>query len=232
MNPMRYLDIEPALARAVAAGRPVAVLASARLAGQELPALLAAANASGALWGAVAVRAGKLRIGPLTESLAAAPAAGCRELPVLLASGGSAPLRDAAAMLAAAMVGIPVLAAGPLGEGLAAEDLREDLQTLTHTPAALVCTGLAENIEAPRQLAYLRAKGVPLLGLGVDTLAGAAVDYAAPDQAAAARVLASKWDLGLRGGVLAACAAAPGECPLASAMRAAGALAAAYAAQR
>ena len=253
MNPMRYLSVAPEVERAIAGGRAVVALPSAPPPSGGAEALAAAAGAvreAGGVPAVIAVLGGKLRIGAGPAELRALAEAGAAPvgrggLPILLAAGSDAPTAVSSALLAAAMTGIPALAAPLLGEsvgpGAAAGEVPADLRALAHTPVALVCTGLSPLFDPDRCLGYLISAGVPLVGLGTSAFPtspdGAArpVDLCAFAPAEAARVMASKWNLGLPGGLLAVVPPGPpastsdalGQCAGAAAR-----LAAAYAALR
>ena len=210
MNPMKYLAIEGDLAHAIAMGRPAVALPTA-----DAPAALAAAaeavRGNGCIDAPVTVFEGLLRIGSLPRQedphFARPRVADCGNLPVFLAEGGSARTALSCAILAASMAGISLLATPLIGElpagGLPARGLPADLRSLTRTPVAVVCAGIASPFEPAACLAGLRRRGVPLIGFGgfLEGFALAA-DLVTEDPQKVARTLHSKWSLGLPGGAL------------------------------
>ena len=252
MNPMRYLSVAPEVERAIACGKPVTAFPSAPLAGGGAAALAAAGRAvrdAGGVPAVIAVLGGKLRIGAGPGELDAlekrqAQPAGRASLPILLASSADAPAAVSSALLAAAMAGIPVLAVPLLGEpgqpGAETAEVPADLHALAHTPVAVVCAGFSHLFDPGRCLAYLASCGVPLIDLGggdfpalPDAVRPLHLCASAPPEAA--RVMASKWDLGLPGGLLALLPSASQVPPADSLSLCAGTavqLAAAYAALR
>ena len=210
MNPMRYLSIDGELSRAIAAGQPAVALPT-DVSPDTVFAAAKAVRAKGCADAPVSVQGGRLCLGALNPPndprLALSRIADCGSLPVLLAEGDGARAALSCAIPAASMAGIPLLAAPSVGEapcgGLPARGMPADLRMLTRTPTAVVCAGIAPPFEPAACLAGLRRRGVPLLGFGGfwEGLAAAA-DLVTDDPTKIARVLHSKWSLGLPGGAL------------------------------
>lgn len=207
---MRYLSIDGELSRAIAAGQPAIALPT-----DAPPDLLLAAakavRAKGCADAPVSVLAGRLCLGapdlPDDPRLTRSRAADCGSLPVFLAEGGAARAALSCAIPAASMAGIPLLAAPSVGEaplgGLPARGMPADLRMLTRTPTAVVCAGVAPPFEPAACLAGLRRRGVPLIGFcGFWEGFADAADLVTDDPTKIARVLHSKWSLGLPGGAL------------------------------
>jgi len=86
-------------------------------------------------------------------------------------------------------------------------EISADLQELANTGVAVVCAGAKSLLDIPKTLEYLETMGVPVLGMGTDDFpafycrkSGCKVDANVPDAATAAKILRTKWDLGLKGG--------------------------------
>jgi pseudouridine-5'-phosphate glycosidase len=143
-----------------------------------------------------------------------------RDIPFLVASGATGATTVAATMVIAAMAGIRVFATGGIGgvhRGASESfDVSADLQELAHTPVAVVCAGAKSILDLGLTLEYLETHGVPVIGYQTDTLPAFfsresrfAVDYRLDTPEAIARVLDTKWQLGLRGGAVIANPIAP-----------------------
>lgn len=187
------LRITPAVASAIAEGRPVVALESTLITHglpypQNLEVALAseeAVRAAGAEPATVAVRDGALLVG-LDEAgltaLATAPAGSVRKaarpsLAVALAAGGWAATTVSATMIAAHAAGVSVFATGGIGgvhrgalggaAGLQATfDISSDLEELGRTPMAVVCAGPKAILDVPATLEYLETRGVPVVTIG------------------------------------------------------------------
>ena len=88
-------------------------------------------------------------------------------------------------------------------------DVSADLQELAHTNVAVVCAGAKQILDIGRTLEYLETMGVPVIGNGTNDFpafycrkSGYGVDYAAKDEADIAKLIHTKQELGLKGGML------------------------------
>ena len=218
MNP--WLDIHPEVAAALAAGRPVVALESTIIShGMPWPqnaetalALQAEVRAQGAVPATTAVLGGRLvaglsdaQIDQLARAGTATPKASRRDLPVLLAQGGSGTTTVAATMVIAAAAGIRVFATGGIGgvhRGAATTmDISADLQELARTPVAVVCAGAKSILDLGLTLEYLETHGVPVLGYRTAQLpafytrdSGLALDARLDEAADIARVMQTALD--------------------------------------
>lgn len=184
------IDVSPALADAVAAGRPVVALESTILChgipkprNRELAAAIEdAVHAAGAISATTAVIDGRVRIGlaaaELEQLLTAAEVAKCstRDLPRILTCGGLGATTVAATMFVAARVGIRIMATGGLGGvhqgGERTLDVSADLEELARTPVTVVCSGVKSILDQARTLERLETLGVPVVGYRCDELPG------------------------------------------------------------
>jgi len=174
---------------------------------------------NGAIPATIAIIEGKIKIGLTEKELEFMGTskeilkASRRDLPVVLAKGLNAATTVSATMICANLAGIKVFVTGGIG-GVhrGAEetfDISADLQELANTDIAVVCAGAKAILDLPRTLEYLETFGVPVIGFKTEEFpafytreSGLKVDYMVEDEVEAARVVKTKWDLGLKGGVL------------------------------
>ena len=114
-------------------------------------------------------------------------------------------------MYVAALAGIEVVATGGIGgvhRGQSA-DISADLPELAQTRVAVVCSGAKAILDLPLTLEWLETHGVPILGYETDEFpafysrqSGLPVDVRVDTPEEAARIIRTKWELGLEGGVL------------------------------
>lgn len=222
------VDLGPDVAAALQANRPVVALESTIIAhGMPWPqnvetafALEHAVREHGATPATIAIVDGRLSAGLTREAIerlgragSTAPKASRRDIPVLVAQGGTGATTVAATMIIAALADIRVFATGGIGgvhRGAEATfDVSADLQELARTSVAVVCAGAKAILDLPRTLEYLETHGVPVVGYRTDRLpafysrdSGLAVDVRLDTPAEVARLMRAKWDLGLAGGIV------------------------------
>ena len=225
MNLKDYLSITPEIQEALAAGKPVVALESTILShGMPYPQNVEFAHkveeivrAEGAIPATTAIMGGKLKVGlNADELLVMCKAEGVgkvsrRDVAVYLATGMTGATTVATTMIIASMAGIRFFATGGIG-GVhrGAEktmDISADLQELANTPVCVVCAGAKSILDLGLTLEYLETQGVPVLGLRTDELpafycrtSGFKLDYNCPDEETVAKIMKTKWDLGLKGG--------------------------------
>ena len=227
MNLKNYLDIAPEVKSAVEAGKPVVALESTILShGMPYPENLTFAaeveriiRAEGAIPATMAIIDGRMKVGLSAGELELmckgenVAKVSRRDLPILLATGGTGATTVASTMILASLAGIPVFATGGIGgvhRGAATTmDISADLQEMAHTPVAVVCAGAKMILDIGLTLEYLETMGVPVLGYNTDQFpafycrkSGFGVDYTAKSAAEIAKIARTKWDLGLAGGML------------------------------
>lgn len=224
------VDASGEVRAALHAGRPVVALESTIIAhGMPWPRNLETAlgveseiRALGAVPASVAIFDGRLKAGLTQDELERLAQRGRgiakvsrRELPVIVARGGTGATTVAATMIIAALAGIRVFATGGIGgvhRGAETTfDISADLQELARTPVAVVCAGPKSVLDLRLTLEYLETHGVPVLGYRTDRLpafftrdSGLSVDASMDSAEAIARVMKCQWDLGLRGGIVVA----------------------------
>jgi pseudouridine-5'-phosphate glycosidase len=237
------LQLEPEVAAALAAGRPVVALESTLIShGLAYPDNLAVASdsevairESGAVPATVAVHDGRLLIGldrSSLEALATAERGSVMKaarpsLVAAIARGGWAATTVSATMIAAHAAGIRVFATGGIGGVHRANagagssmDISSDLDELARTPMAVVCAGPKAILDVPNTLEVLETRGVPVVAIGQADLpgfyarsAGILAPNSVPDEAAAAALVETHFDLGLGSGIL-VCVPVPADVAL------------------
>ena len=226
LNP--YLDIAPEVKAALDAGKPVVALESTIIShGMPYPQNVETAlnverivRENGAVPATIAIIGGRLKAGLSEEEITYLGKKGYdvtkasrRDLPVLVARGADGATTVATTMIVAAMAGIRVFATGGIGgvhrHGEVTMDISADLQELARTPVAVVCAGAKQILDIGRTLEYLETMGVPVIGNGTGefpaffcTGSGYPVDYAAQSEEEIARIIHTKLELEMPGGVL------------------------------
>ncbi len=222
-----YLSITPEIEEAIKAGKPVVALESTILShGMPFPQNMEFAHkveeivrAEGAIPATTAIIGGKLKVGLTSEELdlmckgEGVGKVSRRDVAVYLATGKTGATTVATTMMIAAMAGIKVFATGGIGGvhrgATETMDISADLQELANTPVAVVCAGAKSLLDLGLTLEYLETFGVPVLGLRTDDFpafycrsSGFKLDYNAATEAEVAKIAKTKWDLGLKGGLV------------------------------
>jgi pseudouridine-5'-phosphate glycosidase len=184
------LRLSPEVAQALREQRPVVALESTLIAfGLPWPAnaetalaMETAVRAGGAVPATIAVLAGEITIGLSSdqiEELARRPSGSVRkcsvrDLPIVVGRGEDGATTVAGTMAIAHHAGVSVFATGGIG-GVhrgAPYDVSADLIELGRTPIAVVCAGAKSILDLPLTLEVLETQGVPIVGIGTDTLPG------------------------------------------------------------
>ena len=222
-----WLSYSAPVAAARVAGRPVVALESTIIAhgmpypenvrtAREVEALIREVGAEPAT---IALIGGRIHIGLSDADLELLGRSGDaakvsrRDLPAVLATGGLGATTVAATMICAALAGIEVFVTGGIGgvhRGAEVSfDISADLQELAKTSVAVVCAGAKSILDIGLTLEYLETHGVPVLSCGQDNFAafytrdgGFRAALRIDDPADQARFIRTKWDLGLKGGVV------------------------------
>jgi pseudouridine-5'-phosphate glycosidase len=224
------LDLHTEVGAALAAGRPVVALESTIIShGMPWPqnaetalAVEAEVRTHGAVPATIAILDGRLKAGLTRDEIERLGRSGPeaakvsrRDIPILVARGGTGATTVAATMIIAALAGIRVFATGGIGgvhRGAEVSfDISADLQELARTPVAVICAGAKSILDIRLTLEYLETHGVPVIGYRTDSLPGFfsrdsafGVDVRLDEPDEIARVMKSKWDLGLGGGLVVA----------------------------
>ena len=227
MRMHKYLSITPEIEEALNNGTPVVALESTILShGMPYPENVEFAHkveevirAEGAIPATMAVMNGKLKVGLNSEELEIMCKAenvgkmSRRDIPVYLATGKTGATTVATTMLIASLAGIRVFATGGIGGvhrgGENTMDISADLQEFANTPVAVVTAGAKQILDIGRTLEYLETFGVPVLGFRTDEFpafycrtSGYKLDYCCQDEEEVAKIMNTKWDLGMKGGLV------------------------------
>lgn len=227
MNLEKYLLVTDEVKEAVKAGKPVVALESTILShGMPYPENVAFANQvekiireGGAVPATTAIIGGKLVVGLTSEQLEIMCKAenvgkvSRRDVAVYLANGQTGATTVATTMLIASLAGIRVFATGGIGGvhrgAQETFDISADLQEFAHTPVAVVSAGCKSILDIGLTLEYLETMGVPVLGYKTENFpafycseSGYKVDYKLSGAEEAAKIMKTKWDLGLEGGMI------------------------------
>jgi pseudouridine-5'-phosphate glycosidase len=178
-----------------------------------------AVRASGAVPATIAVLRGRVTVGVSPadiERLASGPSGTVRkcsrrDLPIAVARREDASTTVAGTMIVAHQAGIRVFGTGGIG-GVhrgAPFDVSADLMELGRTPVAVVCAGAKAILDLPATLEVLETQGVPIVGLGTDTLpgfyarsSGLPIDVRVDTAAEAAAIVDAARQLGAQHAVL------------------------------
>ena len=228
MNLNPYLDVNPEVAAAIAAGKPVVALESTIIShGMPYPQNVETAlnveriiRENGAVPATIAIIGGRLKAGLTAEEIEyfgkkgqAIAKASRRDLAVLCARKEDGATTVTTTMIIAHMAGIKIFATGGIGGvhrgAETTMDISADLEELGQTPVMVVCAGAKSILDLGLTLEYLETKGVPVIGFGTEELpafytrkSGFGVDYRidTPEELAAA--FKAQNDLGMQGGML------------------------------
>lgn len=220
-------DIRPEVQSALRNGLPVVALESTLISqGLPWPRNLEVARSlehivreEGGVPATIGIIGGRIKVG-LSESDLERLARGTkvrkvsrRDIPIAVAKGQDGATTVAATMFLAHQAGIQVFATGGIGGVHRGHpsDVSADLPELARTPVAVISAGAKALLDLPLTLEWLETHGVPVLGYGTDELpafysqrSGLPVDCRVDSPEEAAQIIATKWDLGLTGGVLVA----------------------------
>ena len=227
MNYQNYLTITDEIKQALQQGKPVVALESTILShGMPYPENLEFAHKVeeivrnlGVIPATTAIIDGKLKVGLTDDELLLmckaenVAKASRRDVAVYLTTKQNAATTVATTMLIADLAGIRVFATGGIGgvhrDGQDTMDISADLQEFANTAVCVVSAGCKAILDIGLTLEYLETYGVPVLGYQTkefpafySSTSGYQVDYAVKDAGEVARIMKTKWDLGLKGGLL------------------------------
>ena len=226
----KFLDVNPEVAEAIAAGKPVVALESTIIShGMPYPQNVETALAveqiirdHGAVPATIAVIGGRLKAGLSAEEIEYFGKKGLnitkasrRDLAVLCARGEDGATTVTTTMIIAHMAGIKIFATGGIGGvhrgAETTMDISADLEELGQTPVMVVCAGAKSILDLGLTLEYLETKGVPVVGYGTKELpafytrqSGFSVDYRMDTPEELAKAFKTQNDLGFPGGMLVA----------------------------
>ncbi len=174
---------------------------------------------AGAVPATIAIMGGKILVGlspQELELLGTTPnvmKVSRRDLPYVLAAGQFGATTVAATMICAELAGIQVFVTGGIGgvhRGAETSfDISADLQELAQTSVAVVCAGAKSILDLGLTLEYLETHGVPVVSVGQKQFpafftrdSGFNADFQLDTAKQQADFIRTKWQLGLRGGVV------------------------------
>lgn len=174
---------------------------------------------NGAVPATIAILDGKIKIGLSDEELELLATrkdiekASRRDLPYLIATKKNGATTVAATMICAELAGIEVFVTGGIGgvhrEAEVTMDVSADLQELAQTNVAVVCAGAKSILDIGLTLEYLETHGVPVVGFDTEVLPAFytrtspfQVNVRVENEKEAASMIRTKWELGLKGGVV------------------------------
>ncbi len=228
MNLNKYLDVNPEVAAAIAAGKPVVALESTIIShGMPYPQNVQTAlnveriiRENGAVPATIAIIGGRLKAGLTAQEIEyfgkkgqAIAKASRRDLAVLVARGEDGATTVTTTMMIAHMAGIRIFATGGIGGvhrgAETTMDISADLEELAQTPVMVICAGAKSILDLGLTLEYLETKGVPVIGYGTEELpafytrsSGFRVDYRMDSPEELAQAFHVQHVLGLKGGML------------------------------
>ena len=222
-----FLLFSPEVAAARAAGKPIVALESTIIShGMPYPQNVHTAREveqvirdAGAVPATIAIIGGKICVGlseDQLETLGSSPDAikvSRRDLPYVLAQARLGATTVAATMICAKLAGIEVFVTGGVGgvhRGAETSfDISADLQELAQTSVAVVCAGVKSILDIGLTLEYLETHGVPVLAVGQPGFpafftrdSGFKADFQLDSPEEQAAFIRTKWQLGLKGGVV------------------------------
>jgi pseudouridine-5'-phosphate glycosidase len=223
----QYIEITKEIKQALIENKPVVALESTIIShGMPYPENVESARNSeriireeGAIPATIAIIGGKIKIGLENDELEymgknnKIKKASRRDMAMLIAKKIDGATTVATTMLCANLAGIKVFATGGIGgvHRFAQEtfDISADLMELANTDVAVVCAGAKSILDIGLTLEYLETQGVPVIGYKTDDFpafytrkSGFSVDYRSDSYAEIALALKTKWDLGLKGGMV------------------------------
>ncbi|TXG01205.1 pseudouridine-5'-phosphate glycosidase [Massilia arenae] len=222
-----FLLFSPEVAAARTAGKPIVALESTIIShGMPYPQNVHTAREveqvirdAGAVPATIAIIKGKICVGlseDQLETLGSSPDAikvSRRDLPYVLSQGRLGATTVAATMICAELAGIEVFVTGGIGgvhRGAETSfDISADLQELAQTSVAVVCAGVKSILDIGLTLEYLETHGVPVLAVGQPGFpafftrdSGFKADFQLDSPEEQAAFIRTKWQLGLKGGVV------------------------------
>lgn len=230
MNRLKQLKVQRSeeVQNALANGKPVVALESTIIShGMPYPQNFEMALAveekvrqNGAVPATIAIIDGVLRAGLSRNEIESFAKKGMqvtkvsrRDIPVIVAQKKDGATTVASTMIIAELAGISIFATGGIGGvhrgAETTMDISADLDELAQTNVAVICAGAKSILDIGLTLEYLETKGVPVLGYQTSELpafytreSGFRVDAQVDTPEQTAAILKSKWELGLRGGVI------------------------------
>jgi pseudouridine-5'-phosphate glycosidase len=174
---------------------------------------------NGAVPATTAIIDGKIRVGLSEEELKFMATSkdiiktSTRDFPVIIANKKNGATTVATSILTAKLAGIKLLVTGGIGGvhrgAETTMDISRDLQELANDDVMVVCAGCKSILDIGLTLEYLETFGVPVLGYRTKEMpafytrkSGFELDYEISDVETIANIAKTKWDMGMKGGIL------------------------------
>lgn len=224
-----YIDVLDEVRVALEEGKPVVALESTIIShGMPYPQNVETAKKveqivrdNGAVPATIAIIGGRLKVGLTPEELEFFGQSGDilkasrRDLSYIVANKLHGATTVATTMIVAKMAGIKVFVTGGIGgvhRGAETSfDISADLQELANTDVLVVCAGVKSILDIGLTLEYLETNGVPVFSYQTKEFpsfytrkSGYQVLYSLDDETVAAKTMKTKWELGLKGGIVVA----------------------------
>lgn len=229
-NFMKYLEVSQEVKEALESNKPVVALESTIIShGMPYPQNCETAlkvekviRDNGAIPATIAILNGKLKVGLSEIEIEFLGKEGSkitkvsrRDLAYIVANNLHGATTVATTMIIAELAGVKIFATGGIGGAhRGAEttmDISADLEELANTNVAVICAGAKSILDLGLTLEYLETHGVPVLGYQTKKLPAFYtresefdLDYKIDTPEEIARIISTKWDLGLNGGVVVA----------------------------
>lgn len=229
MNQKSFLNIHPEIKQALATGKPIVALESTIIAhGMPYPLNIQTAmeveqivRENGAIPATIAILDGKLCVGLDKEQLEMLGntenvwKVSLRDMPYVVSNKLPGATTVAATMRIASMAGINIFVTGGIGGvhrgAESTMDISADLFEMSQTNVAVISAGVKSILDIGLTLEYLETLGVPVVTVGQDEFPAfysRQSGYSSPlrmdDPKDIARMLSTKWQLGMNGSVLVA----------------------------
>ena len=222
-----FVVIHPDVENAIRDNRPIVALESTIIShGMPWPrnveTAISVENAvrnEGAIPATIAIKEGICHIGLSTEEIEYFGQTknvwkvSLRDMPYVISKKLPGATTVAATMRIAAMAGIKIFATGGIGgvhrEAQHTMDISADLTEMSHTNVAVVSAGVKSILDIGLTLEYLETMGIPVVTFGQDefpsfysTKSGFNSPLRMDEPQAIAKLIKTKWELGLNGTVL------------------------------
>lgn len=222
-----YIDVHKEVAQALKDNAPVVALESTIIAhGMPYPRNVETARSvetiireERAIPATIGIIKGRIKIGLTADELESFGRAekvhkvSRRDFPYIISQSQDGATTVAGTMICAKLAGIPIFVTGGIGGvhrgGENSMDISADLLELARTNVAVICAGAKSILDLGRTLEVLETQGVPVIGYATDEFpafytrtSGHRVDCRLDSPEDVARLLKTKWELGLEGGVV------------------------------
>ncbi len=223
----KYLQVQPEISAALKNNQPIVALESTIIShGMPYPDNLKTAQIveqtvrdQGAIPATIAIIEGKIKVGLNADELSYLAQAqnvekvSRRDFPYIVSNKMNGATTVAATMIVAEMAGISIFVTGGIGgvhRGADKSfDISADLMELAQTNVAVVCAGVKSILDIGLTLEYLETLGVPVMGFQTMDFpafytrkSGFQTEYQFKDAIEAAKTIKTKWELGLKGGLI------------------------------